>query len=42
AKREELRGYGALRRSLSNRRNSLWQLRVAQPGMARRAIEASS
>ncbi|MCI96799.1 hypothetical protein A2U01_0118099, partial [Trifolium medium] len=23
--------YDALRRSLSNRRNSLWQLRVAQP-----------
>ncbi|MCI75383.1 hypothetical protein A2U01_0096652, partial [Trifolium medium] len=23
--------YGALRRSLSNGKNSLWQLRVAQP-----------
>ncbi|MCI85020.1 hypothetical protein A2U01_0106298, partial [Trifolium medium] len=28
------------RRSFSNGRNSLWQLRVAQPGMARRAIES--
>ncbi|MCI73678.1 hypothetical protein A2U01_0094942 [Trifolium medium] len=33
--------YGALRRSLSNGKKSLWQLRVAQPGMARRAIESS-
>ncbi|MCI57974.1 hypothetical protein A2U01_0079227, partial [Trifolium medium] len=33
--------YGALRRSLSNGRKSLWQLRVAQPGMARRAVESS-
>ncbi|MCI70286.1 hypothetical protein A2U01_0091549, partial [Trifolium medium] len=34
--------YGALRRSSRNRRNSLWQLRVAQPGMVRRAVESSS
>ncbi|MCI80465.1 hypothetical protein A2U01_0101736, partial [Trifolium medium] len=27
--------YGALRRSFSYSRNSLWPLRVAQPGMAR-------
>ncbi|MCI66899.1 hypothetical protein A2U01_0088157, partial [Trifolium medium] len=34
--------YGALRRSFRNGRNSFWKLRVAQPGMARRAIESSS
>ncbi|MCI42759.1 hypothetical protein A2U01_0063996, partial [Trifolium medium] len=34
--------YGALRRSCRNKRNSLWHLRVAQPGMARRAVESSS
>ncbi|MCI69290.1 hypothetical protein A2U01_0090551 [Trifolium medium] len=33
--------YGALRRSLSNGKNSLGQLRIAQPGMARRAVESS-
>ncbi|MCI81241.1 hypothetical protein A2U01_0102514, partial [Trifolium medium] len=33
--------YGALRRSLSYGKNSLWQLRVAHPGMARRAVESS-
>ncbi|MCI57918.1 hypothetical protein A2U01_0079170, partial [Trifolium medium] len=32
--------YGALHHAFSNSRNSLWQLRVAQPGMARRAVES--
>ncbi|MCI56145.1 hypothetical protein A2U01_0077396, partial [Trifolium medium] len=32
--------YGALRHSFSNSRNSLWHLRVVQPGMARRAGES--
>ncbi|MCI42237.1 hypothetical protein A2U01_0063473, partial [Trifolium medium] len=32
--------YGALRQSFRHRRNSLWHLRVAQPDMARRAVES--
>ncbi|MCI68830.1 hypothetical protein A2U01_0090091, partial [Trifolium medium] len=32
--------YGASRHSFRTNRNSLWQLRVAQPGMARRAVES--
>ncbi|MCI91993.1 hypothetical protein A2U01_0113289, partial [Trifolium medium] len=34
--------YGALRRSFRNSRIHLWKLRVAQPGLARRAVESSS
>ncbi|MCI98000.1 hypothetical protein A2U01_0119303 [Trifolium medium] len=34
--------YGALRRSIRNSRIHLWHWRVAQPGLARRAVESSS
>ncbi|MCI75412.1 hypothetical protein A2U01_0096681, partial [Trifolium medium] len=34
--------FGALHRSWSSSRIHLWQLRVAQPGLARRAVESSS
>ncbi|MCI00812.1 hypothetical protein A2U01_0021834 [Trifolium medium] len=34
--------FGALRRSWSNSRIHLWQLRVVQPGLARRAVESSN
>ncbi|MCI16253.1 hypothetical protein A2U01_0037395, partial [Trifolium medium] len=36
------RVYGASRHSFITNRISIWKLRVAQPGLARRVVESSS